>query len=156
MKSTFTKCPLVARKWRVVRKYAWSALNQAYIAIELQLLIPPIDWVSTMTYEQTCAICGLLHPTPKHYWQIWVRVNASDGRVLEDLSCSWISRCNVFPYFLRAREYMFCDDDNVTALWAYICPADAQSVHWNGKHLDWSTHCDPTGWTGRFLTRFVL
>ena len=89
-----------------------------------------------MAYEQTCALCGLVLPTRKRYWQIWVRVNASDGRVLEDLSGSWISRRTVLPYFLRAREHMFCDDDNVTALWAYVCPADAQSVYWNGEYLD--------------------
>ena len=88
-------------------------------------------------YWQRCAICSLELKTRPPYWQIWIKVDARTGYVIEDLANSWLSGCKRFPNFDFARKRMFEDIDDKSILWAYCCPADARSRSWwDGKFLD--------------------
>ena len=90
-------------------------------------------------YWQRCAICSLELKTRPPYWQIWIKVDARTGCVIEDLANSWISDYvgQRFPNFDVTRKRMFEDIDDKSILWAYCCPADARSRSWwGGKFLD--------------------
>ena len=84
-------------------------------------------------------MCSLALNTRHGHWQIWVRVSANDGRVLEDPARSWLSRYinQEFPRWqYGAREQMHRDRYDGSILWAYVCPADAQSDFWCEQYLD--------------------